>query len=295
MGSSSIARGSSSIARARRMLAGIVMVSAAAAVVPPASAGAQGVQLHIKPRVGDTMHTRFEQEMVVTGRTRVGNADTTLTMRTSMLLLSRVVVEGSDSGGVLVLAITDSLSMRGSGSAALISEPQRRALQSGRVRMRISPEGVASVLDAPAALAPDLQSVVSQMPATLPRGPIRVGSTWTQEMTIPVAGPMGGGAALLRATFRLDSLTRGGELAHISMQGRISRDSTPGDLPRGASMASSSGTLRGYMLVDRRRGWWTDSRATITMQSVMHPPAGSGAEPMRFETRITHRMWTERK
>ncbi len=272
----------------------LLAVVASLGVVFPMMAGAQSVLLRIHPRAGDTLHTRFEQEMEVTGRTRVGNSDTTLTMRSSMLLLSRVIVQSSDSTGVVVLAVTDSLALLASGRSGLIPESQRRALQGGRVLLRIAPEGTASVLDAPATLAPDLQAVVAQMPAMLPKGAVRVGSTWAQAMTIPVAGQPGGGAALLQAIFRLDSLTRGGEVAHISLRGTISRDSAAADLPNGSRL-ESTGAVTGSMQVDRRRGWWTDSRATITIRSVMHPPPGSSSEPVRFETKITHRMRTARR
>ncbi len=276
--------------RRLRLLAVVAFLGGVAPVV----ADAQGVRLRIQPRAGDTLHTRFEQEMEVTGRTRMGTKDTTLTMRSSMLMLSRVIVQSSDSAGVVVLAVTDSLALLASGRPGLIPESQRRALQSGRVLLRIAPEGSATVLDAPATLAPDLHAVVAQMPAMLPKGVVRVGSTWTEAMTIPVSGQPGGGAALVQATFRLDSLTRGGEVAHVSLRGTISRDSAAADLPNGSRL-ESAGTVTGSMQVDRRRGWWTDSRATITIRSVMHPPTGSSSEPVRFETRITHRMRTARR
>ncbi len=273
--------------RRRTLLATLCLLLAV-----PMVAEAQSVLLRIKPRAGDTLHTRFEQDMEIIGRTRVGGGDTTVTMRSGMLLLSRVIVESSDDEGTVVLAVTDSLAITGGGRSGLIPESQRRAMQSGRVRMRISAQGTASVLDAPASFAPDLQAVVSQMPAMLPEVAVRVGSTWRQTMTIPFAGQPVGGAAVIQATFRLDSLTRGGDLAHISMRGTISRDGAAGDLPNGARL-ESSGSLTGRLQMDRRRGWWSDTRATITMHSTMHPPAGTPAQPMRFETRITHRMRTE--
>ncbi len=276
--------------RCLRVLASLAFLG----VVLPVVAEAQGVLLRIMPRTNDTLHTRFEQEMEVTGRTRVGASDTTLTMRSNMLLLSRVIVQSSDSAGVVVLAVTDSLALAATGGSAIISESQRRALQGGRVLLRIAPEGTATVLDAPATLAPDLQAVLAQMPAMLPKAAVRIGSSWTQAMTIPMAGQPGGGAAVLHATFRLDSLTRGGQVAHISLRGTISRDSAAADLPNGARLVST-GAVTGSMQVDRSRGWWTDSRATITIRSTMHPPPGSSSEPVRFETLITHRMRTARR
>ena len=53
-----------------------------------------------------------------------------------------------------------------------------------------------------------------------------------------------------------------------------------------------SGTLAGNLQVDRHRGWMTDSRVTITVNSLLTPPEGSPAEPVRFRMKITQRSRT---
>jgi hypothetical protein len=281
--------------RSRRRFGGGVLLSVMLSLLAlPPLAGAQSVQLRIAPANGDTLHTRYEQEMEVTGRTRIGAADTTLSMRTTVLLLSRMIVQSSDSSGVTVLAITDSLALLTGGRSGMIPEAQRRAMQGGRIRMRISPVGSASLIDAPPSLAPDLHAALAQMPALLPAQSVRVGSTWTEALEIPIAPGAGAGAAKLHATFRVDSFSRGGELAHISVRGTISRDAPSTQMQNGARMVSS-GAMTGRMMFDRRRGWWRESTATITMRTVMHPPQGSTSEPLHFETRIVSRLRTARR
>jgi hypothetical protein len=102
---------------------------------------------------------------------------------------------------------------------------------------------------------PQLRSTLSQMPAMLPRKPVRVGRSWHCEVTLPLPPGRGGS---FKATLRLDSLSRNKDLAYVSLRGRIQRDGPP---------SPSTGIVTGTLLVDRRRGWLTDSRATIQVTS----------------------------
>jgi len=251
------------------------------------------VSLRIHPRSGDTLYTRFEQEVEMIGTTRVGSTDTTVTMRSSMLMLSHVLVQASDDRGATVITITDSVSLAALGAGAAVPpEAERRAMQGTRVRLRIAPDGSASVLDAPSDVAPDVRTIVPGMPSTLPDHPVAVGATWRKDMPIPVAGQAGGSpAAMLRATYRLDSLSADGDIAYISMRGTLTRDSTAQSPAQGLKI-TSTGTITGTMRVDRRRGWWADSRATIDLHSTLSPATGDSGPPMRVQTKITQRMWT---
>jgi hypothetical protein len=69
--------------------------------------------------------------------------------------------------------------------------------------------------------------------------------------------PPGKGGAL-KATFRLDSISRTGDLAYVSLRGTLRRDSPP---------TVTTGLVTGTLVVDRQRGWLTDSRATIHVTS----------------------------
>jgi hypothetical protein len=54
------------------------------------------------------------------------------------------------------------------------------------------------------------------------------------------------------------------------------------------------GSVTGTMLVDRARGWLTESQFTILVHSTVHVP-GSDNTVMRFETRVTQKMKTVEK
>lgn len=279
------------VSSARRAALAIVALLLAA-TAPLAAQGGHLVTLRIKPHVGDTLYTRFEQQVEITGTARVGAVDSTMTMRSAMLLLAHIVVQAGDETGTTVITTTDSLSLTGQGvGAGTTPDAVRQAMQGKRVRLHIAPDGSATVEEAPAEIAPDMQAMVSGMPATLPDHPVPVGGTWQTVMSIPVAGREAAGArpATLRATYHLDSLARGGDVAYISVHGTITRDPAS-EMPQGIRI-TSSGTIDGSMQVDLHRGWWCDSRAAIALRSVVSPLAGS-RPPMHVVTRITQWMHT---
>jgi hypothetical protein len=257
------------------------------------AAHAQQVVLQIKPRVGDTLRLRIEQEMEISGVGKVRDADTTITMRSSMVMLSRSIVMESDDEGTTVRSITDSIAVDMGAMdprVAMLSDQARRSLQGKEVRVRFSREGSGTLLEADPDLPRDLQSVFSQLPATFPRHQVTVGSTWTQRIPIPDAAP-GQIAGTLEAVLRLDSLTRRGKLAHISMRGTLQRDSSAARIRGGARM-TMTGTVTGYMVLDRSRGWVTDASTEMSMKSHIEQAAGSGLEPVKMQMRLTQRQRT---
>ena len=255
-----------------------------------ASAQTSSIVLRIKPKVGDTLYTRFEQDVSMKGTVHVHGSDTTMTMHTSLLLLSRVLVQGSDETGTTITTITDSVSLVSDGRP---SEPEdvRRAMEGQRVQLHIAPDGSAAVLALPPQLSADIRAVVSGMPATLPDRPVSVAQTWQRVTILPLVGQSKGVAATLRATYRLDSLSSDGSLAFVSMHGTITRD--PGARPLANGLrVTSSGKVTGMLCVDRKRGWWIDARATIALVSTLVPVAGASATPVRMQTDITQHMHT---
>ena len=124
------------------------------------------------------------------------------------------------------------------------------------------------------------------MPAVFPHKAVRPGDQWTREMPLPAGGPLGTrGAGHVNALFRLDSLDRAGNLAFISVRGEV----RPDGVGEGMQL---TGSILGAMQVDLRRGWMTDSRFAVTMQSLVTPPPASGFAPMRLVTRVTQRLRT---
>jgi len=271
----------------------VVALGLACAFAPGVARGqTSNIVLRIKPRVGDTLYTRFEQDVSMKGTLHVHGTDTTMTMHTSLLLLSRVLVQGSDETGTTITTITDSVSLITDGEPA---EPEqlRRGMEGQRIQLHIAPDGSAAVIAVPPQLSADIRAVVSGMPATLPDRPVKVNQSWQRVTSIPVVGDAKGYAAVLRATYRLDSLSSDGTLAFVSMHGTITRD--PGSRPLANGLrVSSSGTVTGLLCVDRRRGWWIDARATIELVSTLLPTAGATGTPVRMQTDITQHMHTAR-
>ena len=122
--------------------------------------------------------------------THLANSDTTVSLISEMVVLSRMLVQGSDDQGTVVT------SHHRLGGPGVERRPGVRAAERGDAagaagqarQLRITPEGKASVLESPTELGSDLQSMVSSMPATLPRQRVQIGDSWIQVMTIPVPG-----------------------------------------------------------------------------------------------------------
>src|ERR1043166_4349698 len=84
---------------------------ACALAVAGAAASGQSVVLQIKPRLGDTLHMRLDQETEMTGSRRDASAGTeaAIAALSMMTMYSRAIVERKAGAGTTVLAITDSV------------------------------------------------------------------------------------------------------------------------------------------------------------------------------------------
>jgi hypothetical protein len=230
---------------------------------------------------------RLDQRVEMTGTARMRGVDSTVTSTTVTRVFAHSIVKLADESGTTMLAVTDSVLVTdGAGRPLAAAEQERRALQGRHVRLHVAPDGGTKLVPDGRDLSPELTGLFAQMPATLPRSAVALGDVWSRKMDIPAAGHRGAaGAGALTATFRLDSLTRGGDIAHISMRGSLSRDGA-GEAPRGMKVVQT-GIVVGTMAVDRRRGWMTDARTTLTVHSVVTPPTGHDAEPMKVRMKVT--------
>src|SRR3954466_13680157 len=250
-------------------------------------AHSQAVLLQIRPHIGDTLRMHLSQSVEMTGTTRDRGPDSTTSMTTSIEVFSRAIAEQWTPGGTLMQTITDSVQVNPSSQASL-DDLRRRALQSKRVWLRVSPDGAMEVVHDSDPTS-DLQEIFGGMPAMLARQPVKVGEKWTREMQIPLSGEPGAMGAV-RATFRLDSLGRNGDVAYVSLHGTMSRlNSSGAGVP--TESYTTSGTLSGTIQIDRRLGWITDSRSSITVRSTIASTPGRKGEPprapMQVRTKIT--------
>jgi hypothetical protein len=257
-----------------------------APAVLPATVAAQSVLLQIRPPIGDTIGMRLSQTVEMTGTTPGAPDDPSLTLTTSIDIYTRAIARQWTTSGTLMQTITDSVTMNPS-SAASLADFRRRALQSKSSMIRVSTDGAVEVMDQDDASG-ELRHLFGEMPAMLSRSVVAIGEKWTREMRIPLSGEPGAMGSV-RATFQLDSLSKTGDIAFISMKGSLSRVSLPGVATPVAGY-ETSGTLSGTIQIDRRLGWITDSRSTIQVKSSIAASAARGRAqrgPMLVRTRIT--------
>jgi hypothetical protein len=237
----------------------------------------QSILLSIHPHPGDTLRMRYDQRVETVATTQRGHADTTTSVVSTLLVLTHTIVESSDSAGSDLVAVTDSVAATSSGGRAPESaDAARQMLEGKRVHLWLSPDGT-TVCEDPEA-SPELRALFASMPAIFPKQPTAVGHRWKREMTGPVGGAIAGDRGDAKATFRLDSISRGGDVAYVSLKGTLSHVS---DGP--AARGESSGTVTGRFLLDLKRGWLTESRARIEVTSLVRAKAAT----MRIKMIVT--------
>jgi hypothetical protein len=104
-------------------------------------------------------------------------------------------------------------------------------------------------------------------------------------MDVPAPAGAVGTRGSVTAVFRLDSLSRDGTHAFVSMRGTVSR-SAPDKRAGSAARVDGTGALTGRLVIDRRRGWLSDARTTLTVKSTLTPASPSAAPTMRFRMRV---------
>ncbi|HZE07190.1 MAG TPA: hypothetical protein VE110_00405 [Gemmatimonadaceae bacterium] len=240
------------------------------------AADAQQVLLQIRPHIGDTLRMHLSQSVEMRG-TQSNNRRDTTSMMTSIEVFTRAIAQRWTPSGTLMQTITDSVAMSPA-SAGSLADLRRRAMQAKPVWIRVSTDGAMEMVDDGDPNS-ELRNLFGEMPAVLNRAAITIGEKWTREMQIPLSSEPGAEGSV-RATFRLDSLSRNGDVAFISLRGTIARINTPGSPPAGPGYGTS-GQLSGTIQIDRRLGWITDSKSTIIVRSTIVSAQGSDGEPER--------------
>lgn len=249
-----------------------------------AEARAQRVMLELRPRMGDTLRMRLDQttEMSVTRR---GFAPRSVT--TSLEMFSRAIVESTAEAFALILAVTDSADVSSRDEKGRpVPDESKRLLVGTQMRLRLAPDGTVSIAERQSPVPREVNDLVSVMPASFPRGSVAVGDTWLREMPIPpttaLGVPLGG---VVKAAFRLDSISRDSDVAYLSMRGTL----LPGVGHEGGD--GITGSVNGNMIVDRRRGWLSESRFLVEMRATMVSLGNARvAAPIDFRMKITQHM-----
>jgi hypothetical protein len=271
-----------------RSLRGVLILAGVLGAMSGA-ADAQTV-LQIKPRAGDTLRMRLDQESEISGIRKTTSGESSAMVLTTMKMFSRAIIEANTERGTVVLAVTDSVllttSDEHSRGAASIAEAQMRGQ---RARFRVTPDGTVGTVDDGDATR-EVAQVVSLMPATFPKSAIKVGESWIREMPLPAGLQLGAQlSGKLHVTFRLDSITHAGDWAYVSMRGEMQPATGPGS---SSGAVLERGMVNGTMLVDRKRGWLTESWFNIVVNSLQTFNPAKGVLSMRLQTRITQHMHT---
>lgn len=249
-------------------------------------ADAQRIVLELKPRVGDTLRMRLDQTTEMSGGRRGAPPKMVVT---TMRMFSRAIVESSAPTHALILAITDSVHVSSTDERAKPMTPDAlRQLAGSQMRLKLNRDGTVGVADAQARLSKEVSDLISIMPASFPKGSVAVGDTWLREMPIPPSASMGvplGG--LVKAAFRLDSLSADGQVAYLSMRGSMH------PLAEAVAVSDPSalvGSVTGNMIVDRLRGWLSESRFLVEMKATVAALSAAAQAPMQFRLKITQHM-----
>ena len=246
------------------------------------------VLLQVKPNPGDTIRVRLDQTVEMSGP--LGPDGRTPVESGTLVLLATLAVESVDHEGATIVSATDSLRVNAPPNSASSAVLAWAAVAANRaVRFRVAPNGAAWVPTGRGRAVPSA-ALATQMPATLPTRPINRGTTWSSNLSVPLASSVDpGGTAILVAQFTFDSLSRSGELAFLSLRGRLMKSETEDkEKKNGQSVVETSGTVVGSVTLDRRRGWITDARTTFSLYSLVTSADGS-KPPVRV--RMTISQW----
>jgi hypothetical protein len=218
------------------------------------------VTLQLRPRIGDTIWMRLEQETALSSKRVDLKSPSPTIMSTTTVTYSRAVVESGVATSTTIVAITDSVFVSSADQIAKgIAPTNQRQMQGQSARLEIAPDGslaMASESGTPTKVT--TARPASLIPATFPPKPVSVGDKWVREAPLP-AGTSQLGASVVgwvHATFHFDSLTRNGELAWVSVKGKLQPD--PSNTRRDGVATVDDGSLEGYMVLDRARGWLTE-------------------------------------
>jgi len=249
---------------------------AAAASLIASPLAAQKVILQIHPHVGDTIRMHLTQTVEISGKPRAGGASSAMT--TSTEIFSRAIPFQWTSSGTLIHAITDSVIVVPAPGKSRGVYGGRNETHKSPAVLRVASDGAIEVVDDGDPQS-EVRHLFAEMPPTLPRTAVAVGERWTKEMQIPLAGEPGA-SGTVKATLRLDSLSRSGEIAYVSIHGTLARLAAPSG-EEAVAAYKASGTFTGSMQIDRALGWITDARSVVSMRSEIMTDGSARNGPKR--------------
>jgi hypothetical protein len=209
-------------------------------------------------------------------------------------MFSRAIVESAAPIASLILAITDSVEVTSNDEASrALGEQARRELEGRQMRLRLWPDGTVTLNDGAESVPREVSDLVSVMPASFPSKPVAVRESWTREMPVPAGESLGIPAgSVMRARFRLDSVSADRNLAWVAMTGTLVPAARAASAARPAR-DTVAGSVSGSMVVDRKRGWLSESRFRLVLTSSVARSDKAG-DATHFTVRVTQTMHVQR-
>lgn len=257
-----------------------------ASLVASNAAAAQRVLLELRPHAGDTLCMQLEQVTEMTAGSPGAPGAASAKVTTTLRMFSRAIVESTAHIASLILAVTDSVDIASSDPhARAMSEQAERELKGRQMRLRLWPDGAVTLNDGASSVPREVSDLISVMPASFPSRPVGVGDTWLREMPVPAAEAVGVPAgSVVRTRFRFDSMSADGNLAFLSMSGALRPVTT------GAIEDAPVGKVSGSLIVNRVRGWLSESRFLLELRSSAPRKAAEKNAPVRFNVRVSQTM-----
>lgn len=258
---------------------------------------ARTVHLHVAPEAGDVLAVAVRQTIEMgagVGNTTTGPRRDAMPHRVTVTeYYARSTVERADDGVTMLSTVTDSLFVHvGQAGAALLRQRVPVNSTARPTRLRVHEDGAMTVVDGPTSTATNagaINAALSAMPPMLPDRAVAVGETWEREIALPPLPFVTHRAdGAVHTVFRLDSVTRGGRDAWVSVHGSLRRDGAVRDLPAGTRVIAA-GSMEGTLHLDRVRGWITDAQTVIVLQSELVGNADAAPTPAPG-IRITQRL-----
>ncbi len=250
-------------------------------VQQPVQQPVQKVTLRIRPPVGDTLRMQLEQQFDMAREDAAGAPLGSMTG--SMRVWTHAVVLRRAGDATDLLSVTDSVQVLPP-SAALLPplRDAKRALEGRSVRVRIAQDGEITVSGG-AQGGVVATGVGADMPSILPTEAVAVGESWIRNIMVPLSATEHE-TARVHTTLRLDSLSRDGGTAYLSLRGDVSHDHAQHSA---VMQGNVTGTLVGTIEIDRRLGWITGSRTILAIMSVVR---SEGKPPVHLRVRVTQSL-----
>jgi hypothetical protein len=241
------------------------------------------VALRVQPKSGDTLRISTGGWVFMTLHVDCGTGDCCIVMGGTFNASRRLVTIERDDAGTILSAILDTLGGTWRGQRRTVLDEINRGLPEPFGTIRLLPDGSARKFGEPDVGDSILLLAVSSV-AMLPAHLVHPGSVWeVHGVSYARADDFRDRQRATRIMIRFDSLSPRLDRAYMSYEGTVEGDSAPAPLTNGSgpeipgAIYLVTGTLRGSLILDRERGYWS----RMESYTVMHAQAVMSSDPKK--------------